>query len=435
MESALTRRCSSQPVTSIVLADELLESIRTPSGEPELLRWNRGNTSYRREFQIEKNNYVAADSDFGLPHEITLARKPQDYGSDEVLVNEIAEILRARSGVSGSDAEFAAFFAVATHFADCHDPALRAVISATDEWEAARFLQLLACFCRHAFPVAAFDPGLLWTLPLGCVPTFLSCDPEPSDKVITLLNATQHRGFALARVGQTFSRPFSAIIIDCHGMAPTSFGRIDATPRTQPVISNTEDLTAIEERFQAKLLSYRLRNQHLIASSARDTPPLSGCVRAMAFALGSCFPKNPVLQARISELLQPHDEERRFDSACGESAVVLEALLVLCHQNRNDAHVGDVAEVANGILELRGEGYQLDPRRVGALLKPFRLGHTRDSRGYKFLLSAANQRKIHELGRSRDVPFFKSEIKPCNFCRDSALSIEVPNTSAGRSQL
>ena len=431
----MTRKSSCQPVASVVVAHEMLEAVRTRGGAPSLLRWNGGNVSYRREFQIGKHNYGAADYGSGLPREIVLARRPLDYESDEVLFGEIAEILRARGGVSESDAEFAAYFAVATHFADCHDPALRAVISATDEWEAARFLRLLACFCRHAFPVAIFDPTLLWPLPLGCVPTFLISDPDPSDRLITLLNATQHRGFVLARAGETFSRPFSAIVIDSNGMASTSFGRIDATPRTQPVISNTEDLTAIEERFQAQLLSYRLRNRHLIASSARDTTPLSGCVRAMAFALGSCFPKNPVLQARISELLQPHDEERRFDSACGESAVVLEALLVLCHKARKDAHVGDVAEIANGILELRRYGYRLNPRRVGALLKPFRLGHTRDSRGYKFLLSAANQRKIHELARSREVSFFKGEIKPCNFCRDSALSIEVPNTSAGRSQL
>lgn len=152
----------------------------------------------------------------------------------------------------------------------------------------------------------------------------------------------------------------------------------------------------------------------------------------MACVIGSCFPNNRSLQARISELLQPQDEERRFDSACGQAAVVLEALLVLCHQNRNDAHVGEVAEVANGILELRRERYRLDPRRVGALLKPFRLGHTRDSRGYKFLLSAANQRKIHELGRSRDVPFFKDAIEPCSFCRDSASSIPAADPSAGQ---
>jgi hypothetical protein len=428
----MARKSSSQPVASIVLADSMLEAVCTRSGTPALLRWSGGKVSYRREFQIGKHNYAAADSDSVLPREIALARRPQDYVSDEVLVCEIADILRSRGGVSKSDAELAAYFAVATHFADCHDPALRAVISATDEWEAARFLRLLACFCRHAFPVAIFDPALLWPLPLGCVPTFLISDPAPSNSLTTLLNATQHRGFALARAGQTFSRPFSAIIIDCDGMAPTSFGRIDATPRTQPAIPNAGALTAIEERFQAKLLSYRLRNRSQVACATCDAAALGGSARAMASVLGSCFPNNPALQARISELLRPHNEERRFDSACGEAAVVLEALLVLCHENRNDAHVGDVAEVANGILEHRRDGYQLKPRRVGTLLKPFRLGYTRDSRGYKFLLSAANQRKIHELGRSREVPFFKGEITPCNFCQDSASSTQAADPSAGK---
>jgi hypothetical protein len=430
----MARNSSSQLVASVVAAGEMLEAVRTRTGAPALVRWNGGRLSYGREFRIGTHTYVAADSGSGLPREIRLARRPQDYVSDEVLLSEIAAVLRSRGGVSESDAEFAAYFAVATHFADCHDPALRAVISATDEWEAARFLRLLACFCRHAFPVATFDLAHLWQLPYGCVPTFLISDPEPSNSLTTLLNATQHQGFALARAGQTFSRPFSAIIIDCNGMAPTSFGRIDATPRTQPAIPNAEALTAIEERFQAKLLSYRLRSRSQVAGATYDASALGGSFRAMACVLGSCFPNNPTLQARISELLQPQDEDRRFDSACGEAAVVLEALLVLCHQNRKDAHVGDVAKVANGILELRGDGYQLDPRRVGALLKPFRLGHTRDSRGYKFLLSAGNQRKIHELGRSRDVSFFKDAIGQCNFCRDSASALpaaDPANPSAG----
>lgn len=433
----MARKSSSQPVTSVVVADEMLETVRTRTGEPALLRWDGRTLSYGREFRIGTHAYVAADSVSGLPREIRLARKPQDYVSDEVLVSEIADILRWRGGVSESNAELAAYFAVATHFADCHDPALRAVISATDEWEAARFLQLLACFCRHSLPIAIFDLGLLWILPPGCVPTFLISDPEPSNSLGTLLNATQHRGFVLARAGQTFSCQFSAVIIDCDGglggMVPTSFCRIDATPQTQPALPNAEALTAIEERFQAKLLSYRLKYRSQVASATCDSSALGGSIRAIACVLGSCFPDNRSLQAQSSKLLQPQDEDRRFDSACGEAAVVLEALLVLCHQNKNDAHVGDVAEVANGILALRGDGYQLDPRRVGALLKPFRLGHTRDSRGYKFLLSAANQRKIHELGRSRDVPFFKGEIRPCDFCRDSASSIPAADPSTGKS--
>ncbi len=429
----MTRKPFSQPVASVVVADETLEAVRTRTGAPALLRWNGGRLSYGREFRVGTHTYVAADSGSGLPREIRLARRPQDYVSDEVLISEIAAVLRSRGGASESNAELAAYFAVATHFADCHDPALRAVISATDEWEAARFLQLLACFCRHSLPIANFDLGLPWTLPLGCTPTFLIADPEPSHSLATLLNATQHRGFALARAGQTFNRQFSAVVIDCEGgLAPTSFCRIDATSQTQPALPNAEAMSAIEEEFQAKLLSYRLQHRSQVVSATCDASALGGSIRAIACVLGSCFPNNPSLQARITELLQPQDEDRRFDSASGEAAVVLEALLVLCHQNRNDAHVGDVAEVANGILDLRGDGYQLDPRRVGALLKPLRLGHVRDSKGYKFLLSAANQRRIHELARSRDVSFFKGAIKQCSFCRDSAPSSSVADPSAGQ---
>src|ERR1700690_3146555 len=108
MEPALMRKSSSQLVASIVLADEMLEAVRTRTGAPALLRWNGGRLSYGRKFRIGTHTYVAADSGSGLPREIALARRAEDYVSDEVLVSEIAAVLRSRGGVSKPNAELAA---------------------------------------------------------------------------------------------------------------------------------------------------------------------------------------------------------------------------------------------------------------------------------------------------------------------------------------
>jgi hypothetical protein len=424
----MVRKRSSQVIVSAVLGEEkYLELVRAHSDSTALLVWDGRKASTNRKLSWGTQTYVAADFGSDLPREIRLAKHLSDYQSAGVLVEEIADIFRTRAGVTQSDAELAAFFAIATHFSDCQDPALRGIVGAADEWDGSRFLQLLACFCRHALPLAIFDKAQLCRLPPGCVPTVVISHTKPSKGLIAFLNATQHQGFALAHAGQTASRPFSAVILDCDrglgGLAPSSFCRIDATPRTQPELPNAQALRNIEDKFQSRLLSYRLQHRSQVARATFAAGGLGGSTRALASVLGSCFPNNENLQARACKLLKPQDEDRRFDSACGEPAVVLEALLVLCHRDKNEIHVGEVTEIANGILDLRGDGYQLNPRRVGALLKPFRLGHTRDSKGYKFLLSAGNKRRIHELGRSYDVSFFKGEIQQCSFCHDSAARV------------
>ena len=290
-----------------------------------------------------------------------------------------------------------------------------------DEWEAARFLRLLACVCRHALPLARFNEDRLWQSPPGCTPTFLISDPEPSKIVVASLNASQHGGFTLARGGgRTISQPFTAVILDGDdgtGGAPNSFLRINATPQTRPRLLDEDELRKIEEKFQPQLLLYRLHHRSRVVRSSIDAGGLDGSTRALACVLASCFPDDQSLQQRVVELLKPQDEAWRLDTAVAESAVVLDALLVLCHQGQSSFYVGRVAENANEILDMHGDGFRLDPRRVGSILKGFGLLATRDSKGYRLSLTTAVKLRIHELGRSYDVPFFKGEIQPCEFCK------------------
>lgn len=433
----MVRKQNSQAIVSaLVNGDKRLELVRPRTDSTALLCWNGQEVSVSKSFKVGTQTYVAANLHSDIPPDIRLASTMRDYRSAEALVNEIGDILRSFTGASHADAELAAFFAIATHFPECRDPALRGILSAADEWDASRFLKLLACFCRHAVPLANFDVAQLLRRVPGCAPTFLISDPKPSRRLVAMLNGTQHHGFAVTRVGKMASPPFSAVILDCDGglsgIAPSSFCRIDATPRTRAEPLSDDELGKIEDEFQSQLLSYRLCNWSQVKRATFDACGLCGSTRALAAVLGSCFPNNQNLQVRAQELLKPQDEDRRFDSACGERAVVLDALLVLCHRNENEIHVGEVAKFANEILRARGDGYQLNPRRVGAILKPFRLSHSRDCKGYKFLLSVDNKRKVHELGRAHDVPFFKGKIQQCDFCRESAEhspgAIAVPGT-------
>ncbi len=410
-------------VASAVLGTTRLELLRTAPDSTRLLLWKKRAISTGDKFTLRSQDYRAANADSGLPPKLHLATTLADYQTDDILVHAISEVFIFLGGLSRDDADLAAFFSIATHFTECHDPSLRGVVGAADPWDASRFLRLLACFCRHALPTAAFNRIQLLGLPAGCTPTFLISNPDTSRSINAFLTATQHSGFAVFQSGRSVSTPFSAVILEADrnltNIAPSSFCRLDATPRFRPPLVDETTLQKIQDTFQPQLLKYRLENYSQVAAENCDTAKLGGSTRALASTLGSSFPKNKAMQARVVEVLTLQDLDRKFDSTSGEVSVVIDAMLILCHQGKKEIHVGEVAENANTILSNRGDGYQLASRRVGALLGPFRLGRTRDRRGYKFLLSAATKRRIHDLGRSYDVPFFKEDVQPCAFCRAS----------------
>ena len=412
----------SSPIASAVLPNgDLLELIRRGENSTLLLRWSGGSASKCREFQFGRRRFTPAEIDEALPREIRVARGVSDYKSAADLFDSIAGVLQSMGGLERNNAEMATFFVFATHFAECRDPAPRAVVTGIDTWEASQFLRLLGCFCRHAIPAALFAPTDHWNLPAGCSPTFVISDPRPFSAVLQFLDATQRRGCGMARSGRIASRPFSAVILrsghELDHTVPSTFCRINATPQIRPPLLDAKALLKIAEAFQPQLLLYRLKNWSHVASVTFDPSSLGGATRALASVLGSCFPGSEELQKRVARLLEPQDEERRFDHAQCESAVVLEALLIACHEGRASVHVGDIADLANGILDLRGDGYRLSTRRIGSTLRSFSLGLRRDSRGYGFLLSTKCKWRIHQLARSLDVPFFRGQIEKCDMCK------------------
>ncbi len=412
----------SSSIASAVLPDGgQLELIRSDKNSTLLLHWSGGRASKCREFQLGRRRFTPAELGDALPREIRLANGVSDYKSTTVLFNSIVGVFQSTSAVERNNAEMATSFAFATHFAECRDPAPRAIVTGTDMWEVLQFLSLLGCFCRHAIPVALFETAGHWNLPAGCSPTFVITDPRPSSARLRFLEATQCHGFGMARSGRIANRPFSAVILagdhELDDEVPNTFCRINATPQIRPQLLDAKVLRRITESFQRQLLLYRLKNRSRVASMTFDPSSLSGATRALGSVLGSSFPDSEELQQRVVRLLEPRDAERRLDHARCESAVVLEALLIPCHEGRASAHVGEITDLANGILDARGDGYHLEARRVGSILRSLSLGLRRDSRGYGFLLSTECKRRIHELGRALDVPFFQGKIEKCDMCK------------------
>jgi len=123
------------------------------------------------------------------------------------------------------------------------------------------------------------------------------------------------------------------------------------------------------------------------------------------------------LHARLLDLLRPRDDAERTEGTGKLEAVVLEALVVACHEKRPDVHVGQVAELANKILGRSGESLQLSPKEVGAKMKQLGFRTTRlDSAGRGIYLVSERCALIHKLGREFGVPTLRQGLPGCSQC-------------------
>ena len=117
---------------------------------------------------------------------------------------------------------------------------------------------------------------------------------------------------------------------------------------------------------------YRLKNFSKIAASPFDVPHFSSPTREIARALGMCI-IDKKLREELVGLLEEQDQSTRAERSTDERAVVLEALLVLCHEHKESVYVGEVRDMANAILREREERGDLTYKDVGRQLKALRL--------------------------------------------------------------
>jgi hypothetical protein len=194
---------------------------------------------------------------------------------------------------------------------------------------------------------------------------------------------------------------------------------IPVSPLTRSFSTQDEEReVATINNLQNRLLTYRLKNYAQVASSQFDAPEFCGSMREIAGALGRCIVDAADLQARLLDLLKPRDDAARTEGASRLEAVVVEALVVVCHEKRPSVHVGQVAEVANSILGRSGESFQLRPKEVGARMKQLGLRTTRlDSAGRGIYLLSEQCALIHHLGRELGVPTLRERHQGCPHCK------------------
>ena len=77
----------------------------------------------------------------------------------------------------------------------------------------------------------------------------------------------------------------------------------------------------------------------------------------------------PEPQMQLVALLRPQAQQQIADRSDSDEALVVGAALALCHEDKGEVFVKDIAVEVNRLLTARGETRQLSPEKVGHLLK------------------------------------------------------------------
>ena len=392
-----------------VLADgAIVELVRdAATGQLRLLPRDGARAKVAPRAEHKGCGYTAPSIDPTLLRALRLPARTAPYGSTRELFTAVAGLF-ARYGLPEQSAKLLAYFTFATWFADCMLLAPMLVVVGPGT-EATLLFRLLACLCRRALLLGDLTPAGLSSLLMDLHPTLLVNQANLSRAARKLMHASCVRNAYIPR-GRHLLDPFcaKAVYLGEHSRNH-SFGdsalylMVIPTHRRLPLLDAQAE-EQIADQFQSKLLSYRLANHSKVRNSDFQVAAFTSPIAALARTLGACIVDDRELQSGLETLLRRQDEAVRVRRVTGLEAVVIGALWVLCHEERESAYVGEIAKVANGILLGRGETLELEPRAVGSILDELGLcDRPRHGRGCRILLLDETRRRVHELAYAYGV--------------------------------
>jgi hypothetical protein len=177
----------------------------------------------------------------------------------------------------------------------------------------------------------------------------------------------------------------------------------------------------IANRFQPRLLMYRLNNFRRIANSSVDFPDFVPPVREVACCLAACVPDMPEVRPEMTFLLEKRNRQVQSDREIDPKLIVLQAMLSFSHQaDRKSVRVAEVASAVNAILEEQGEMFELNAKAAGGKLGLLGLSTKRlDAKNRGMLLTDARRQLIHKRAWDFGVTETR-DLQHCEYCKHFA---------------
>jgi hypothetical protein len=364
----------------------------------------------------------------GRPQEAL--QPPPDVESEAVaLYPQMKRIIARRTRLPDSVSALVAFWIISTWFQDLFS-VLPCLLITGPPHEAMVILRVLHELCCAPILLAGFKRGNLKDL--SRYRTLLISEQNLDARTAALLGNLTNRGFALIEQGSyLYCATSKAVYI---GEDPATkriqhFISIDATvpARAADPVPGQPALETIDA-VRNRILEYRTRNLDKVRPLEFNPSGLSLEATVIANALGSCILEAPQLQTELVALLKPADQQRIADRFDGVEALVVGAALALCHQDKGEVFVKEIAAEVNRLLAARGETRHLSPEKVGHMLKKVGMLTRRLSQaGNGLTLDQATRIHLHEVAaayRGEDS-VQEDENLHCPLCEKNQLLREL----------
>jgi len=389
--------------------------VESAAGKPRLFVHTQQSEFIASEFRV--GNLVFRPGPLGCERLTQFPEQAADFGSPEELLGELRAPIEAH-GFSTETSAIAAFFSIATWFADAMPQA--PVLSITGpEREATLLLDLLACTTRRGLRVGEFDHAVLRVLPMEIGPTLLINSAERSPAARQLFRTTNYRGVLTPNSGRLADFCVAKAVYDGRRAFPSRDGalRITLLPFSgRPPVLHTEDATKLARHFQPKLVSYRARFIHATRASLYDVSDFAVATRNLAQIFGSTLAGCQKLERELCQILKGHENHACEEAWSDFATVVLEVCVHKAHTEPGKrVSVGQVASKARFVLSVRGDETKHSDREVGAIITGFGIKKRRYADGWMFSLDPAVSGHLHHLAQQHGELNLAPAGK-CKFC-------------------
>lgn len=328
---------------------------------------------------------------------------PEPYGATRQLFATISQTIKDQTGLSVRESAVVTCWVLTTWLHDALPVAPGLAITGCPH-KADILLRTLRGYCYHPVLLMGLTETVLNSLRTTLYFTLLVNEPGMTTRTAALLSSSTARGYLTHFKPGCIPDHFGPKAVYCGKDLPpklrlTRYLHIHVTPASTieskpPAIVSEESM----QTFQNQLLWYRLNNLSGASASAFVARDLSAECNEIASAFAKCIVDDPELQAECVALLAPYSEQQLAEHRDDLGILVIEATLSLCHRDKKQILVAEIAQEANRVLEERGERMELSPEKIGHRLKKAGLVSKRISAaGNGFLLDQSTLARIHEV--------------------------------------
>jgi hypothetical protein len=414
-DDGATAAMIARPIATIgeVFADgstiEMIGGVQ--DGNPRLMLWDGAKEMVGSLVEHRGRLYEPAPINSSVLRELTLPTRSSPHGSTREFLMETCKLVATLVGLEEKSVALVGRFVLCSALVDAVSVAPALTIVGPDTARGNRLMALLRALCRHSLPLTGVSAAGLCSLPSGARFTFLISQSTVSDKLLTLLADASSRDRKIPLRGRLLDL-FGVQVIHCDSVLandswPSRSIQISMIPTGQDLpVFDLDAQHRISRESQAKLLSFRRTNLSAARRLRFDASKFTFALRDVARSIAAATPDDTELQNEIFDLLREPDAEIRSEKWLELSCVLIEAVLVACHEAPGGViYVSDLTEIAGEILKRRGKESKIDPGKFGKRLKLLGFAtEPRDAKGSRLCLTEAVRNRAQQLARDFGVP-------------------------------